>query len=307
MLCSDDTPDTLEICDGEDNDCDGIPDNEDGINPLCPIGPNTVGTLCMDGACEITGCLYGYFDHNGNWEDGCECGPDVNWMMAGGDWIQENGSCGQADHHGTLTDNDGDSQVITGNATFSAESDWYAFFAEDTDETEPGYCDRFNVKVEFIENPNDQFAFDLKRGACGQPVLCTEVDAFDMRTDFYEAGTDDGFVGGECPCSRDEQLVKRECEVDADCGSSAHQCIYGFCERPCASDANCVLGDCDYPFPKATQLICIGEHATQENKAAPNKHLCTDQSAMYYVRVYRKDGFPLTCDNYKLKISNGIQ
>jgi hypothetical protein len=33
--------------------------------------------------------------------------------------------------------------------------------------------------------------------------------------------------------------------------------------------------------------------------------ICEDNSAEYVVRVSRKAGFPTTCDNYVLEISNG--
>ena len=42
--------------------------------------------------------------------------------------------------------------------------------------------------------------------------------------------------------------------------------------------------------------------------AAPNKHLCTDQTAAYLVKVYLKPNFSgvLPCTGYEVKVSNGV-
>ena len=36
------------------------------------------------------------------------------------------------------------------------------------------------------------------------------------------------------------------------------------------------------------------------------EHQCTDQSGMYFVRVYRKAGVAAACDDYQIEFSNGI-
>ena len=38
----------------------------------------------------------------------------------------------------------------------------------------------------------------------------------------------------------------------------------------------------------------------------PTTHACTDQSSVYYVRVYRLPGAVVACDDYQIEFSNGI-
>ncbi len=72
-----------EICDGEDNDCDGItdeePDPDDLAEPLCPTAEGATGA-CRVGACQLT-CNDNLVDLNGDLNmlnsDGCECTPQA--------------------------------------------------------------------------------------------------------------------------------------------------------------------------------------------------------------------------------------
>ena len=38
----------------------------------------------------------------------------------------------------------------------------------------------------------------------------------------------------------------------------------------------------------------------------PENHLCADQTAWYFIRVYRHPEAPVTCNEYKLLIGNGV-
>ncbi|MBI3447665.1 MAG: hypothetical protein HY049_01905 [Acidobacteria bacterium] len=58
-----------EICDGIDNDCDGITDNP-GSEASCNL-PNAV-PACSRGRCVVAGCLTGFGDCDGAVANGCE-------------------------------------------------------------------------------------------------------------------------------------------------------------------------------------------------------------------------------------------
>ncbi len=72
---------TSEVCDGKDNDCDGVADNgydlkTDVINcgrcgTVCSFPRGTA--TCEDGTCKLTMCMAGFLDTDGKPENGCEC------------------------------------------------------------------------------------------------------------------------------------------------------------------------------------------------------------------------------------------
>ena len=50
----------------------------------------------------------------------------------------------------------------------------------------------------------------------------------------------------------------------------------------------------------------VGECPCSTSATAHDLNQCNDQSADFFVRVYRAAGAPVTCDNYTIRISNGV-
>lgn len=73
--CDDDDDRThagaTERCDGEDNDCNGVPDDGD-IALMCPRGVHVAGTACAEGSCVISECEPRFADCDGDPMNGCE-------------------------------------------------------------------------------------------------------------------------------------------------------------------------------------------------------------------------------------------
>ncbi len=59
-----------DICDGEDNDCDGMIDEVTA--DLCPSAAGVLTGTCIEGTCTVMSCQSGQSDCNGAYGDGCE-------------------------------------------------------------------------------------------------------------------------------------------------------------------------------------------------------------------------------------------
>jgi len=62
---------TQETCNGADDDCDGVVD-EDGAADACSPGSGVSATSCREGECAIEACADGLGDCDGTFENGCE-------------------------------------------------------------------------------------------------------------------------------------------------------------------------------------------------------------------------------------------
>ena len=236
-------PTASEICNGEDDDCNGEVD-EGALDSLCPFVPNGE-SLCLgaDG-CGLGACDEGWSDADGDVLNGCECGagnlelPDMPGAM-----------CNNPHFLATLVDTGEETSwtdnVVSNDPNGLPDEDWYSFTAIDGPDN--GGCDSFHVKIKFEHNPGGQFVMDVNRGSCaGADNLCSGVSQYTEAVDFYDDGGPT--VLGECPC---------------------------------------VEGPSD-------------------DVTSPGVQRCSDQTATYYVRVYRKPGFETTCEAYTLRISNGL-
>jgi hypothetical protein len=66
LMCTDNTGNNMEVCNGLDDDCDGMTDED-----ACDIYPN-MNSVCYGSMGCMYSCLPGYFDCNNNLIDGCE-------------------------------------------------------------------------------------------------------------------------------------------------------------------------------------------------------------------------------------------
>lgn len=160
-----------EICDGIDNNCNGMTDmDEPGVtgNDLCSGGssPPHSGFTCVNGQCELAGCEPGWARYPPSLPvtAGCACKVDDTDVDP-----QSNEACPEATDLGSLPDQGGTPVLIEGTLHSDTDVDWYAIQTVDTNQV-PSF-NTYRVHVEFLEpdgNPGDEYRFDVIRGS-GDP------------------------------------------------------------------------------------------------------------------------------------------
>lgn len=183
--------DATEICNGIAENCAGEIDPFPA-DQMCPADPNVTGWACDPPAvgedgCVITSCETDLVDLDSDPVTGCECES-----IPSGD---EGVDCANAIELGDLSDA-ASSVTVSGNAVPVGRVIWYRFRGVDLADTS---CDNYHVRVNFLSNPGDQYAFSVGRGSCeaaNQAVECNDYNwATDMRV------TIGGQLTGQCPCS----------------------------------------------------------------------------------------------------------
>lgn len=215
-----------EVCDGTDNDGDQFVDEGDPVD-LCPPVENGTPRCNGLGGCSIESCGQGYVDVDNLYSNGCECGQEAS----------ENGAqaCDAAIDLGAIPDSDNVLEV-SGNLVPLGDVDFFRFVAIDNADSS---CDTFHVRVQFLENPEDEFRFEVLRGGCAGAPVCSSATDMRWYTNFNTPGPP---PLGQCPCSA---------------------------------------------------------------AGSPGVNICSDDSAEFIVRVFRAPGRGLSCNSYKLEISNG--
>jgi hypothetical protein len=77
--------DGIEVCNGADDDCDGVIDEMAAVQVDCESRVVHAQTVCQSGYCLRISCLTGYYNCDGRPENGCEaacpcgasCGEDA--------------------------------------------------------------------------------------------------------------------------------------------------------------------------------------------------------------------------------------
>jgi len=141
------------------------------------------------------------------------------------------------------------SNTVTGKGNImpGEDGDWFHFFAKD--QPDDNTCDQYFVRIKFASNPNNQFVFDVYRKSCAAAdQVCKAEKEHSWTTSFY----------GQQPIGSD---AKPQPSTFGD-----HQ------KSPVPEKA----GECKCLAPKPNFT-----------GAAPGINLCSDNSAHYFVRVYR--------------------
>lgn len=269
-------PGAGELCNNLDDNCNGIID--ENANTGCVIPPNaTVG--CVAAKCVILACSEQYYDLNNSYIDGCECnGVDAN---------EPNDTCLTATVVATAAYDNGGVYTATGKVVKPNDDvDWFKFYAVDLADSGNGVCDKYNVRVQFVQTPGG-LAFDISKGPkcpnanedgkLANNFCCGQTD-FNWFTNFK--GVSNGDVSrkysefGQCPCTSNLLFYDQ---------SSAGWNLDPFYNGPYCKGFK-GNGVC---FPQGFEYT-----------------RCQDDSAWYYIKVYKPAGAPL-CAGYKLEISNG--
>lgn len=219
-------------------------------------------------------CEPGYFDMNKDPADGCECLQDKR----GGN------SCDQGEAKpvidGENLPDTGGCVTVTGNLVPEDAEDWWTFVGVDTPDvqgnaTEGG--DKYKISIKFLSNP-DQLVFDVYKG-------CLSKDGRYL----------DYCSGSECIPKKEDRKRNLEDGYNQKCNQLTFD----------MSKNTTIDGE---KFPRGQEVCQLPQNTPQKI----NMNYCEDDTARYYIRVYRnKDssgGIPVSkasCEKYVLQICNG--
>ena len=147
-------PGAFDSCDTVDQNCDGIPDNDDPA-AMCPATYEVDTTNCSGGDCYVATCNGGFYDVDGFYSSGCEC-PDDPY----------GGSCGSSSDFGDV--NSGDTVTITGKLPVASDSDWLRI-SFPAGSGRPGGG---TPTIIFTARPSSDYYFDVYYNCSGTAAVC---------------------------------------------------------------------------------------------------------------------------------------
>lgn len=219
-------------------------------------------------------CEPGSYDMNKDPADGCECLAD-----------KRGGSSCDKDLVKPIIQGDnlpdtGGCVTVTGNLVPEDAEDWWTFIGVDTPDVQGSASvggDKYRISVNFLTNP-DKLIFDMYRGCLDTnnkyTEYCSGADCIPKKED-KKRNLEDGY---NQKCDSLEFSMAKNTKIQGD--------VYTRGEEICQLPVN--------------------------NPQLENTNHCIDDTARYYIRVYRnKDssgGIPLStssCEKYVLQICNG--
>ncbi len=171
--CTATTP-SPEVCNGLDDDCNGVVD--DLPHATCS---------CSGGTCTMV-CAPGYTNYPAGLpqSDGCPCVVDAFQSTDGGSCGTPHAVAAVADVGGTA------SRTISGTLSSDTEVDWFALTFTDTAESG---TNSFHASIALTSNPNDEFVFVVV-SACTAAPTAPQYTSVDTCVNFSNGGA------GEAPC-----------------------------------------------------------------------------------------------------------
>ncbi len=292
-------PGALESCNNADENCNGVTD--ENASDACTNYPNAVGQ-CIAGTCQLK-CLVGFYNLNSSTLDGCECN--------GSDIYEPNDTCGAAYVVNTNLSDAGGSvaniETVYARLVDAPDVDWYRVYAYDTNDSGYAVCDKFNMRVRFLNNPGGNLRFDVFRGTCpsgaGFPALGKTASHTTNNPSYGPDPKSEYVNNGNTVCCQRTDFNWFTNFKGASGGEASRQWSeYGEC--PCAtgdtfdqSNTGWSTGGNPYCMTFNTNGVCFprGYYFTQ----------CRDDSANFYVRVHKVSGSPI-CAPYSIEFSNGV-
>jgi hypothetical protein len=328
-------PNAVENCNNVDDNCNGQID-EQASAACANLFPNATG-VCSAGSCVQAACKTGYVDSNVGIA-GCECYAVDQWEPndSCGGASTNLGTLYDGSNGGSGTLNSGTLLQVTGIVADTNDHDWFTFYGQDYGDGN-GYCDHYNVRAVFTTAVSG-VVFDIYRGGCppsanppagvaaftsapawpnpyggSQPsstpqwnqVCCGQQD-FNWFTYFKDWRPAAGGTGhyeeyGECPCSAGDTFQQ-------DAGWNTIMYIqYGGEWGPLGMRRGAWSGYSQIYDQGQAAGIWGGLTASTGANYIPggwDYTKCVDDSAQYYVHVYRTSG--IVCSQYRLEVSNGV-
>lgn len=221
--CDAKTP-AAEVCNNDDDNCDGAIDEGDG-SALCGGAPPHAAYACNAGSCDLGPCEPGWTQYPaGKPGDGCTCALDAS---------EPNDSCAAPGDAGSVSDNGAGIQ-IAGTMSSDSDVDVWTFQTVDTDEVT---TNSYHVSISVM-------------GAEGSDTILLDV-------------------------------IRGDACAEAPSGPAAGITSYDWCVDGKSADGT------------AGEAPCGAQDAVH----------CNNNSAKYFVRVYRKAGAPSVCLPYTIQVA----